>query len=193
MFLVQCEELRINHLTPLSVVTNALRLLILVTCKLYWGLQVTSSFSNWGCILKGCFEGGIIWRAKSRLKGIEDFNLEHCPESIFAARTANLHPHRHTFRPSLPSPLQIKNCTKVQSSDTSSDWVLFNAAYISKQCWSKMWCHFNCSIYFDCKKLGTLPGRLFDQLSSLPPLKLHESKISSSDLSSKFTFSIKLD
>ena len=30
-----------------------------------------------GCVLKGCFERGIFWRAKSRLKGIENFNLEH--------------------------------------------------------------------------------------------------------------------
>ena len=49
---------------------NALRLLVLVTSKLYWGLhQVTSSISIWGCVLKGCvlrevhFEGPIrVWR-----------------------------------------------------------------------------------------------------------------------------------
>ena len=41
------------------------------------GLQVTSSFSIWGGILEGCFERGIFERAKSRLKGIEDFSLEH--------------------------------------------------------------------------------------------------------------------
>ena len=57
---------------------NALRLLVLVTCILYWRLQVTSSFPIWGCILKGCLERGIYWRAKSHLKGIDDFNLEHC-------------------------------------------------------------------------------------------------------------------
>ena len=57
---------------------NALRLLVLVKGKSYWGLQVTFSFSIWGCVLKGRFERGVIWRAKSRLKGIEDFNLEHC-------------------------------------------------------------------------------------------------------------------
>ena len=42
---------------------------------------MTQRFSRttiWGCILKGCFGRGIIfWRAKSRLKGIQDFNLEH--------------------------------------------------------------------------------------------------------------------
>ena len=37
---------------------------------------MTSSFSIWGCIMKGCFERGIFGRAKSRVKGIEDFNLE---------------------------------------------------------------------------------------------------------------------
>jgi hypothetical protein len=56
---------------------NALRLAVLVMGKLYWGLRVMmSSFSIWGCVLKGCFERGIFWRAKSHLKGIEDFNLE---------------------------------------------------------------------------------------------------------------------
>ena len=56
---------------------NALRLLVLVAGRLYEGLQVTSSFSIWGCVLKGCFERGIFWRPNSsRLKGIEDFNLE---------------------------------------------------------------------------------------------------------------------
>jgi hypothetical protein len=50
---------------------NTLRLLVLVAGILYWGLQVTSSFSIWGCILKGCFERGIFRRAKPRLKGIE--------------------------------------------------------------------------------------------------------------------------
>ena len=34
---------------------NPLRLLVLVACKLHWGLQVTSSFWICGCILKGCF------------------------------------------------------------------------------------------------------------------------------------------
>ena len=64
---VQCEELC---------------LLILVAGRLYWGLQVTSSFSIWGCILKGCFERDIFWRAKSRLKGIEGFNLEHWQQPL---------------------------------------------------------------------------------------------------------------
>ena len=36
-----------------------------------------SSYSIWGCVLKGCFERGIFWRAKSRLKGIKDLKLEH--------------------------------------------------------------------------------------------------------------------
>ena len=60
----------------ISCSDNALRLLVLVMGILCWGLQVTSSFSNWGCVLKGGFERGIFWRAKLRLKGIEDFKLE---------------------------------------------------------------------------------------------------------------------
>ena len=38
---------------------------------------MTSSFSIWGCVLKGCFERGMFGRTRSCLKGIEDFNLEH--------------------------------------------------------------------------------------------------------------------
>jgi hypothetical protein len=76
---------RLSNSTSCS--DNALRLLVLVMCKIYWGLQVAFSFWIWGCVLKGCFERGMFWRAKSRLKGIEDFNLEHwgqCPgEKIF--------------------------------------------------------------------------------------------------------------
>ena len=62
---------------------NTLRLLVLVVGRLYWGLQVMSSYSIWGCALKGCLEGGIFGRAKSRLKGIEDFNLERCPHVLY--------------------------------------------------------------------------------------------------------------
>ena len=54
---------------------NALSLLVLVVGWLYWELQVTSSFSTWGCVLKGCFARDMFWRAESRLKGIEDFDL----------------------------------------------------------------------------------------------------------------------
>jgi hypothetical protein len=54
---------------------NAPRLLVLVVGRLYWELQVTTSFSIWGCVMKGIFGIGIFWRAKSHLKGIEDFNL----------------------------------------------------------------------------------------------------------------------
>ena len=56
---------------------NTLHLWVLVAGRVHWGLQVTSSFSISGCILKGCFERGIFQRAKSHLKGIEDFNLEY--------------------------------------------------------------------------------------------------------------------
>jgi hypothetical protein len=36
-----------------------------------------SSLSIRGCVLKVCFERGVFWMAKSRLKSIEDFDLEH--------------------------------------------------------------------------------------------------------------------
>jgi len=72
----------------ISCTDNALRLLVLAAGILYWGLQGTSSFSIWDCVLKGCFERGIFRRAKSHLKGIEDFNLEHwCPLAAPVNRT----------------------------------------------------------------------------------------------------------
>ena len=51
---------------------NALHLLVLVAGRLCWRLQVTSSFSIWGCVLEGSFVRGIFWRAKPHLTGIED-------------------------------------------------------------------------------------------------------------------------
>ena len=55
---------------------NALHLLVFVGGKLYRGLQVTSSFSIWGCILKGCFESGII--LKGQITFEEHWRLESC-------------------------------------------------------------------------------------------------------------------
>ena len=52
-------------------------LLVLVPGRLYWEFQVTPSFPIWGCVMKGCYERCIFWRAKSHLKGIEGSNLEH--------------------------------------------------------------------------------------------------------------------
>ena len=71
-------DLKINHLTLLLVLTMPYTCWLLCWVEYIWGLQVMSSFSMWDCILKGCFETCIFWRAKLRLKGIADFNLEHC-------------------------------------------------------------------------------------------------------------------
>ena len=54
---------------------------------------VTSPFSMWGCVWKGCFERGIFWRARSCLKGIEDFNLE-----LWAQSTNKLMPTIYCLR-----------------------------------------------------------------------------------------------
>ena len=67
MFPVICEELRTNYLTLRLAATVPYACWLI----LYWGLQVMCR------VLKGCFERGIFWRAKSCLKGIEDFHLEH--------------------------------------------------------------------------------------------------------------------
>ena len=39
-------------------------------------MRTSSSDSIWGGAFKGCFERGILWRAKSRLQGIEDLGHE---------------------------------------------------------------------------------------------------------------------
>ena len=70
MFLVHCEELRINRLTLLLVVTIPLRLLVLVVGRLYRGIRVTTSSSSIrGCNMKGYYEKGIFWRAKFGFEG----------------------------------------------------------------------------------------------------------------------------
>ena len=46
--------------TSTSCSNSAIRLLVLVAGILYWGLQVTSSFSIRGCVLKSCFERYIL-------------------------------------------------------------------------------------------------------------------------------------
>ena len=48
-------------------------LLVLMVGRLYWGLQMTSSFSIWSCILKGCLEryvltGQILFEGHWRLQ-----------------------------------------------------------------------------------------------------------------------------
>ena len=73
-FMVQCEELRINHLTPFLVVT------IPYACWFLWRANYIDNF-KW-CLH---FQVGVaLERAILREayyegpKGIEDFNLEHC-------------------------------------------------------------------------------------------------------------------
>ena len=61
MFSLQCEELRMNHLTPLLVVTMPYAC---STWLLWWAHYIEDfkqclHFQFWGCVLKGCFERGI--------------------------------------------------------------------------------------------------------------------------------------
>ena len=53
----------LNSSNSTSCSDKAICLLVLVVAKLYWRLQVTASFSIWGCVLKGYFERSIFWRA----------------------------------------------------------------------------------------------------------------------------------
>ena len=72
------NKLRVNHLATLLVVTMPytywfLWRVVYIEIFKWWCLH----FAIWNCIFKGCLERGIVWRAKSRLKGIEDLNPEH--------------------------------------------------------------------------------------------------------------------
>ena len=75
VFTIQCEELILNHLTLLLVVTMP------YSCWFLWRVDYIENFkwclhfAMWHRILKGCFERGRFWRPKSCLKGIEDFNV----------------------------------------------------------------------------------------------------------------------
>ena len=74
---------------------SALHLLVLVAGILCWGLQVTPSFWIWGCVLRGFF-----WRARSRSKGIEDFNLENWSQVPLVLASPNMEePKPPTFEP----------------------------------------------------------------------------------------------
>ena len=78
MFLVQCEKLRINHLTLLLVVTMPYACWFLWWADYIegfkWSLRFQFGVMFWRVVLT---EVLYIWRAKLRLKGIEDFDLEH--------------------------------------------------------------------------------------------------------------------
>ena len=70
MFPIQCEKLRVNHLTPLLVVTMP------YACWFLWRVEYIEDFKwclhfQFGVVSREVY----IWRPNSRLKGIEDFNL----------------------------------------------------------------------------------------------------------------------
>ena len=68
----QCEELRIDHLTLLLVVT------VPYACWFSWRANYIADFkwrlhfAIWGCVSKSCFERGIFWRA------LKTSIFEHC-------------------------------------------------------------------------------------------------------------------
>ena len=77
MFLVECEELKINHLTPLLVVTMNYACWFLWRAyyieDFKWCLHFQFGVAFWRVFLREVY----FWRAELCLKGIEDFNLEH--------------------------------------------------------------------------------------------------------------------
>ena len=77
MFLVQCEELRISHLTPFLLVTMP------YACWLLWRAYYIENF-KWHrhfqhgvAFCKVVLREIFIWRATLHLKRIEDFDLKH--------------------------------------------------------------------------------------------------------------------
>jgi hypothetical protein len=81
MFPVQCEELWIDHLTPLLVVTMPYACWFLWRTyyieDFKWRLHFQFGVAFWRIVL---LKRGIFSKTKSRLKGIEDSNLEHCSQ-----------------------------------------------------------------------------------------------------------------
>ena len=81
MFPTQCEELRINHVTPFLVVTMPYACWFLWQAyyieDFNWHLHFQFGVAFWRVVLRGIF-----WRAKLCLKGIEDFNLEQWFEGV---------------------------------------------------------------------------------------------------------------
>ena len=72
MFSIQCEELRINHLTPFLVASdNALCLLLFLwrACFIKDFKWRSSSFSIWGCVLKGLFWERYILKGQIAFEG----------------------------------------------------------------------------------------------------------------------------
>ena len=75
------RNLGIKHLALLLVVTEPSARWFLWRTDCTEDFKWRLHFAIWGCVLKGLFwEGYYIYfeRPKSRLKGIEGFNLEHC-------------------------------------------------------------------------------------------------------------------
>ena len=78
MFPIQCEELRINYLTPLFVVTMP------YTCGFLWWADCIEDFkwhlhfANLGLRFEELFRERYILKGHIAFEGIEDFNLEHC-------------------------------------------------------------------------------------------------------------------
>ena len=126
---------------------NALHLLVLVTCNLYWGLQVTSSFSIWGCILKGqiTFEGH--WRHQSWTLGVrfttastgwqmlrERFNKEHDIMSVIMSKKIvhgleemlgfSLTSQKFVRRSNFSRPFSLVSLSQLQRLDWLIDWLL---------------------------------------------------------------------
>ena len=75
---VQCEELRIKHLTLLLILTMPYACWFLCRAKYIEDFKWRRHFQF----------GVAFWRDKSHLKGTEDFNLEHCLERTHSDRTS---------------------------------------------------------------------------------------------------------
>ena len=67
MFPAQCEELRINHLTILPVVTNALYMLVHVAGRIILRTSSDIFIFNLRLRVKGCFERGIFWKGPNHV------------------------------------------------------------------------------------------------------------------------------
>ena len=88
--LVRCEEPRINHASNSTCNDNTLRLLVLVRRRLYWRLQVTSSFLTLGLHFEGFFlrevyfEGPHVFEGHGRLQSWTLMIITHRLRGIYS-------------------------------------------------------------------------------------------------------------
>ena len=125
VFPVRSEEWRMKNRPSNSTACSDSAQALVRSCggqiRLRTSSDVFVSFSIWGCVLTGCVERGMFWRAKPRLKGIGDFNLERCFQLIHRSRKKIgwHHPFLHNVSPCGSNYSPVQRCVEIFEHDRS--------------------------------------------------------------------------